>query len=143
MSSRGFLLARAPSIPEGAESVDRRADLESASESPNGRPAENDLSNFIPTQPPSHGPIDSSTGIKKGQSRPLLTSSTFRPAVTSPGPLIPINTFYQPQQHSERSGCVPISLNFCRHLAYNFTSFPSLLGHRGAREVDRLNEAAK
>nr|CAG4636784.1 EOG090X019S [Ceriodaphnia reticulata]SVE72775.1 EOG090X019S [Ceriodaphnia reticulata] len=135
--------ARAPVISEGVESVERRADLESASENPNGRPVENDLSNFIPTQPP-HG-VDSTVGpgIKKGQSRPLLTSSTFRPSVTSPGPLIPINTFYQPQQQSERSGCVPISLNFCRHLAYNFTSFPNLLGHRGAREVDRLNEAAK
>lgn len=134
-------------ISEGAESVERRADLESASENPaNGRPVESDnLSNFIPTQPP-YGAADSTTagpGIKKGQSRPLLTSSTIRPTVTSPGPLIPINTFYQPQQQSERSGCVPISLNFCRHLAYNFTSFPNLLGHRGAREVDRLNEAAK
>ena len=129
--------------------VDRRTDLESASEGTHGRSIESDLSNFIPpypTQHPSSNGIDSiaAPGIKKGQqSRPLLTSSTIRPTVTSPGPLIPISTFFQQQDHQERSGCVPISLNFCRHLAYNFTSFPNLLGHRGAREVDRLNEAAK
>ena len=55
---------------------------------------------------------------------------------------------YQPAIHSqfdekEHQGCVPISLDFCRHLSYNFTSFPNLLGHRSVREVDRFNEAAK
>jgi hypothetical protein len=136
------------SANESSDLVDRRTDLDSASEGTHGRPIESDLSNFItpyPTHPSSNG-VNSTvgSGIKKGQqSRPLLTSSTIRPAVTSPGPLIPISTFFQPQDHQERSGCVPISLNFCRHLSYNFTSLPNLLGHRGAREVDRLNEAAK
>nr|SVE73394.1 EOG090X019S [Daphnia atkinsoni] len=131
---------------ESSDLVDRRTDLDSASEG--SRPLESDLSNFIPpypTHPPSHG-IDStaSPGAKKGQqSRPLLTSSTIRPAVTSAGPLIPNNKFSQTQDQQERSGCVPISLHFCRHLAYNYTSFPNMLGQRGDLEVDRLNEAAK
>lgn len=139
--------AAAISSNESSDLVDRRTDLDSASEG--SRPLESDLSNFIPPypthHPPSHG-IDStaSPGVKKGQqSRPLLTSSTIRPVVTSAGPLIPNSKFFQPQDHQERSGCVPISLNFCRHLAYNYTSFPNLLGQRGELEVDRLNEAAK
>lgn len=134
------------SANESSDLVDRRTDLDSASERTHGRSIENDLSNFIPPYPthPSPNGIDATAGVKKGQqSRPLLTSSTIRPAVTSSGPLIPISTFFQPQDDQERSGCVPISLSFCRHLAYNFTSLPNLLGPRGAREVDRLNEAAK
>nr|CAG4639795.1 EOG090X019S [Daphnia pulex]SVE84709.1 EOG090X019S [Daphnia pulex] len=136
----------AMSANESSDLVDRRTDLDSASERTHGRSIENDLSNYLPPYPthPSSNGIDSAAGVKKGhQSRPLLTSSTIRPAVTSPGPLVPIDTFFRPQDYQERSGCVPISLNFCRHLAYNFTSFPNLLGQRGAREVDRLNEAAK
>nr|CAG4646820.1 EOG090X019S [Megafenestra aurita]SVE92229.1 EOG090X019S [Megafenestra aurita] len=134
---------------DDAESVERRADIESSSENPHGRQAassENEQSNFISpdtTYLPSPTDSTATPTLKKGQSRPLLTSSTFRPSVTSPATLIPINTFYQPQQHHERSGCVPISLHFCRHLPYNFTSMPNLLGLRNAREIDRLNEAAK
>nr|CAG4638255.1 EOG090X019S [Cyclestheria hislopi] len=41
------------------------------------------------------------------------------------------------------SACLPISMKFCRHLQYNFTSYPNLLGHRGPRDADRLNEAAR
>jgi len=48
-----------------------------------------------------------------------------------------------PSDERQHQGCVPISLDFCRHLSYNFTSFPNLLGHRSVREVDRFNEAAK
>ena len=48
-----------------------------------------------------------------------------------------------PFDEKQHQGCVSISLDFCRHLSYNFTSFPNLLGHRSVREVDRFNEAAK
>nr|SVE74962.1 EOG090X019S [Daphnia dolichocephala] len=133
---------------ESSDLVDRRTDVDSASEGNYGRSLENDLSNSIPphpTSPPSHGGDSAvNSGVKKGQqSRPLLTSSTMRPSLTSSGPIVPISPFSRPQDHRERSGCVPISLSFCRHLAYNSTSFPNLLGARVAQEVDRLNEAAK
>ena len=39
--------------------------------------------------------------------------------------------------------CVPVSLNFCRHLSYNYTTSSNLLGSRGSRDGDRLYEAAK
>nr|SVE74023.1 EOG090X019S [Daphnia barbata] len=143
-------LARTVKMPnnESSDLVDRRTDVDSTSEGNQGRSLENDLSNLIPshpTSPHSHGGDSvANSGIKKGQqSRPLLTSSTMRPSLTSSGQIVPLIPFSRPQDHQERPGCVPISLSFCRHLAYNFTSFPNLLGARVAQEADRLNEAAK
>ena len=41
------------------------------------------------------------------------------------------------------SSCKPVSLKFCQHLPYNFTTYPNLLGDREPRDTERLIEAAK
>lgn len=61
---------------------------------------------------------------------------------TTNSPIMNVDSYFEEELH--HGSCVPISLDFCRRqLAYNFTSFPNLLGHRGVREVDRFSEAAK
>nr|CAG4643728.1 EOG090X019S [Lepidurus arcticus] len=42
-----------------------------------------------------------------------------------------------------QSSCVPMSMKLCRHLPYNFTSYPNLLGHRDIRDMARVLEAAR
>ena len=83
---------------------------------------------------PSSSPPPPITHNRDGNHFPRLSSSTTE------APAINLDPFFDEKQ---RHGCVPISLDFCRHLAYNFTFYPNLLGHRGVREVDRFNEAAK
>ena len=73
--------------------------------------------------------------IKNGHSRPFsLPVESYETPVAPEMPVTP---------KTPGPSCVPVSLKFCRHLSYNFTSHPNLLGHRGTRGYERLIDAAK
>lgn len=73
---------------------------------------------------------------------PPTTPSTRAPSPPPPpAKKSPANPASGRQPAGDR--CVPISLELCRQLGYNYTASANPLEQRDAREVDRLSGAAK